>query len=158
MRPLSGRFSTCSALIVLPRFDCGHVDERRFAGDRHRFLKSGRRHLQVDDGLLPDLYLQARPLQRGEARQVQSNAIRADAHGQPVAAGAVGHGFETVAARFVHGGDDDAGQHAARAIGDDSRDYRFLRVDERGKQEDHDSQDQPPQNRRTHHLLPPESG
>ena len=86
-----------------------------------------RRHLQVDGGRLSDQQLHAGSRDGREALQLRGDLVRADAHGNPVDAALVGHGFERVARRLVHRRHRDAGQHAARRIGDRAGQRRFLR-------------------------------
>lgn len=131
----------------------GHVDQRRFSGHRHGFLKVGRRHLQVHHHLLPHLQLQAGTLQGREPRQLESNPIRADPHRDAVAARAIGDGFEAVSARLVHRRHDDTRQHAAGGIGNRSRNRGFLRV-AAGWQQKHQRADQePPECSRLHQFF-----
>ena len=127
-------------VLHLARVDVGadrgahRVDERRFAGDRHRFLHRGRRELQVQHRRLAHEQIDT-ARHGGKSRQLRGDAMHARAHGQTESAGFIGHGHERIARRFVNRGNRHAGQHAARRVGNRAGHGRILREGARRQQQ-----------------------
>jgi hypothetical protein len=105
----------------------GDVQEWRFPGDRHCFLKGGWRHLHVDGRRLSGEDLNGRPLDGGKRRQLRRDPIRADADWNAVKAPFVTDGDESVARGFEDCRHCDAGKHGPRRIRDHAVEGCFLR-------------------------------
>ena len=124
--PVDGQIRDLQRVDVAAQVRLRRVDERRFAGDRHRLLQRGGRHLQVERNLLTDLHLHAAAFDARKTGELRGDAVLADADWDQVLARAVRDGFETIAVGFVDGAHDHARQHAAGLIGNRAADRRFL--------------------------------
>jgi hypothetical protein len=125
----------------LPRVDVaaqlrrGHVDERRFAGHRHRLGNRRGHHHEVQRDLLADEHLEAHLLERRKPGQFGAHSIDADADRDAEATALVSEGFELRARRVVHGTHGDTRQDPTGRVLDGAGDGRFLRKSGGGKHE-----------------------
>ena len=119
-------------LLHLPLIDvaaqtrCRGLDERRLCGDDDRLLHRRRRHLQVDDGGLPDEQLEACARDRREPGDFGRQLVHADAHRHAVGPALIGEGFKAVAGRVVDRSNGDPRQNRARGVGHGAAEDRLL--------------------------------
>ena len=102
------------------------VDERRLAGDRHRFGERRGPELNRNGQCLVQQQLKARARDGLKAGERRGEVVHADAHRNAELALRVAHGFKGVSRLIVNDRDRHTRKHAAGRIGDDSGNRRLL--------------------------------